>query len=165
MTLFTRPKDAYVEGVWVRPDTTEKSFEVAVDITGVPKSGPFTFTVDIKRQDNGTLVKSYSQVLSVEANPEPQSVTLRFPWEDIDLWDYSSPHLYRMDVTVRGIGFFDSFRQTFGFKEYHFDRNLWSLNDHPFPFRAIVMNVRKYAKTGWLSKCRIFRGTRYRSLI
>jgi len=145
VNLFTRPKDAYIEGVWVRPDTTEKSFEVAVDLAGVPKSGPLTFTVDVKKPD-GTLANSYSQVISVDANSESQSITLRFPWEDIDLWDYSSPNLYRMDITVRGVGFFDSFRQSFGFREYHFDRASWFLNDHPFPLRAVMVQVHNYTK-------------------
>ncbi len=125
VVLFSRPKGAHVEDVFVLPSVREKSITLRTTIVE-STGGKATFTARML-DDSGKVEQTFSKEVELKDAPT-QTVDLTWKWEDPRLWDVRQPNLYTVQLDAAGAGLADSYPQRFGFREFWIDGPRFMLN-------------------------------------
>lgn len=148
VALLSRPKDSYIESVWVRPSMDTGSLGIDVDLVGVKPAVSFTFTLEVRDQKNNLLQRN-SKVMTTNAG-DSQLMSLSFPWQHPDrMWSFQQGNLLKLSLTVRGVGFLDTIQQDFGFCEFFFGENHWELNKVPLALRGVSIDLQGNVGVKW----------------
>ena len=99
---------------------------VVADYAGLSASGEAALTAIVREEATGVEVRRFSTNVTPAAGDG--SVTASWKWNDPVLWDVKQPHLYTMELELKGAGMNDAIRETFGFREFRIDGKRFLLN-------------------------------------
>ncbi|HLJ55227.1 MAG TPA: hypothetical protein VKT77_09315 [Chthonomonadaceae bacterium] len=134
--IAARAADARISGVAIQPSTRMKRLGLAIDVAG--RLDAVTLTVTARLFDeNGREEKQFTGETLCRA-AESQTIPIAFPWPDPRLWDLDKPHLYTLQLAVKGPGIDDEIKDTFGFREFYIQGRQLFLNGIPIRLRPGV---------------------------
>lgn len=115
--LFARPKEAYIDGAFIR--TSVRRMEVAADIEfrNVPFFGEGQIKIDILDK-NGDVVKTFSKNADFEKT-SLQKISVSDSWKNPIFWEIGKPNIYTMRISLLRDGkLLDCYKENFGFREF-----------------------------------------------
>ena len=133
VTLLSRPRGAYLEGVQVITRTRTNEVEVAMDLADVRTAGPVQVRAEMVGPD-GLVEQTFRSTVPVSAQAK-QTVRTRWPWANAKRWDVGQPNLYTLRLSLEGPVIQDALTQEFGFREFWIEGRQIFLNGTPFNLR------------------------------
>ena len=124
----------HVERIFVRPQSVLTAPAAEVDVflkNDVAEERRVSIAVTIF-DPSGQSIAHVEQAAQVAAG-KAQTVTIRFPaLPGVTLWSPQTPALYTAEVALRDNGHLvDRYRDRFGFREMHFEKDGFTLNGQP----------------------------------
>jgi len=123
--LYSRPKGAHVQDVFIQTSTRQKLLTVDADLSDVPAAGPVHFVAHLM-DAKGMEEKTFSADAAVVAGDSTAHLT--WSWPNPRLWDLDQPNLYTLKLEATGAGLKDEYAQTFGFREFWTEGRNFYLN-------------------------------------
>lgn len=119
--LRALPAGARVAGVFIQPSVRKKELVVDVELENLPpgSAGEVAITARAEPEGGGEAMEFSS--VRAELRPGEDGLFVAraaWPWENPKLWDWKQPHLYTLNLQVKGAGVDDTFRERFGFREF-----------------------------------------------
>jgi beta-galactosidase len=136
--IESRPRGMHISGVYVKPSVQNGALVVDVDVDQAAAGSAVSLQAVVKDGD-GREVKRFAGEHRL-GQAVQQTVTLRAPWQDAQLWEPEHPHLYTLHVELAGDGVRDQYVERFGFREFRIEGRQFLLNEKPFRIRPV--NIR-----------------------
>lgn len=124
--LKSRPKDAFVNDVFVITSTRDNTLKLEIELTGLTEKQDLQFIAQVL-DESGKIEKTFKTRKQVQS-PENQKYILKWQWNNPRLWDIGKPNLYTLMLKVQGRQIDDVYRQRFGFREFWIDGKRFILN-------------------------------------
>ena len=133
ITLLSRPRANFLDGVFVRTSVRKKEISLDMDIRDV--SSPQSAELNLVFQDEkGVEEKRISSRIELRA-AETQKISVTFPWDNPRIWDIDHPFLYTLQLTLKTSQSSDALSQNFGFREFWIEGKRFILNGTEIRFR------------------------------
>jgi beta-galactosidase len=134
LRLLSRPARTRVDDVFVRTSTRKN--EVALDITlaGLPANArePILLQAQMLATD-GRVERTFNGSI-----PAAAQGTITWSWPDARRWDLGKGDLYTLRLQIKGEGWMDDYKQTFGFREFWIEGRNFMLNGAPIRLRPAL---------------------------